>query len=271
MILFIPILIQFIIFGKVYEKIISIIIAAPVLNLFMMCGSRGGAIGIAVSFLVLFTLQWKKENLLKISIAGLIFILVFYILMGTGYRDRLFNLSSSLKQGQMEQSSAGRISIWINSLNIIKDYPFGVGGGGYLELSPRYLPTELLSVETGKRACHNTYLLFLIEQGPVGLVLYLSFIYTTFKLLFNGKNIILKINKLTSQKERDENTFLLSQIIAIISSLSGFWTASFFIDRVYFEGIYIFSALAVATNLIVNSKHHRQAINADGIAAARTA
>lgn len=259
--LIIPILIQFIIHGNKYEKILSAIIILPILNLFMMCGSRGGFIGLIVSIATLLALQVTRKNILLVIIAFSTFATILYSLMGDNYRDRIFNLKNSIKQGQVEESSAGRVTIWINSLKMLQDYPLGTGGGGFMKLSPQYLQAELLDGQLGQRACHNTYLLLLIEQGPIGLLLYIAFIWSTFRALFKGKKVIGEMNSPVSQDAAGKRSFLLAQTIAFISALGGFWTASFFIDRVYFEGIYIFSALAITTSFIIDRQHHLAAPN----------
>jgi len=50
--------------------------------------------------------------------------------------------------------------------------------------------------------------------------------------------------------------FVNAQTIAIQSGLAGFFTASFIVDRIYFEGVYLVSSMVpVLYNISIDLKH----------------
>ena len=179
--------------------------------------------------------------------------------MDEPYKKRLFGQQTSAAQGNLDQNSAGRVAIWKEGVRMVAEYPFGAGGGGFMELSPRYLPQELIEKSVGKRAAHNTYLTLLVEQGILGFILYVIFITANIVKLLRIKNKIVV-------DYADENTkfkiFINGQIVCLLSLLSGFLTSSFFIDRVYFETFYVFSALiTVVENINMKYFHKRRSVN----------
>lgn len=234
--LIVPFLIQFVIHGSKAEKLFSVIILVPLLNVFIMCGSRGGFLGLFLEVTVLVVLQIRKQNLFKMSLVIFAVIICFWGLMDENYKNRLLGLEESTKRGELEQNSAGRVTIWKEGIKMLHDYPLGTGGGGFMELSPSYLSRDLIERNVGKRASHNTYLLILIEQGPLGLLLYLLLVFSIYLNFVNIKKELQVIVE-SSNSERD---FFEHQLFAAVSSLAGFWLAAFFIDRIYFEGIYLF-------------------------------
>ena len=165
--------------------------------------------------------------------------------MDQQFKDRMFNLT----KGSASEQSAGRTEIWKYGIRIIGDYPFGTGGGGFQNLSTRYLPAHLIEESVGARASHNTYLCIFIEQGYLGLILYLCFIASLFIYLSKTKANI-------SNVDNESAIFVNAQTIAIQSGLAGFFTASFFVDRIYFEGVYLVSSMVpVLYNISIDLKH----------------
>ncbi len=84
----------------------------------------------------------------------------FLYLADTSFLER----SKSIKTSIEKDGGTGRFDIWKHGLEMAKDHPFGVGGGGFEYLSSQYMPPELLT-RGNVRASHNTYLLILVEQG----------------------------------------------------------------------------------------------------------
>lgn len=239
--LIIPFIVQFIIHGSKKEKIFSIIVFIPIVNVFMMCGSRGGFVGLLAGMLLLSVLEIRKNGILKIFFIICAVFVCFLGLMDQSYRGRIIGLGSSGIQGTVEENSSGRMAIWKEAIPILKDYPFGTGGDGFMELSPHYLSNVLIESNVGKRAIHNTYLLFLIEQGPLGLLLYLSLIISTFFIFFKTNNS----SKITTNFFNLDYNFVQHQARSAICGLAGFWVAAFFIDRIYFEAFYIFLSIQI--------------------------
>ena len=245
--LIIPFLIQFILHGSKIEKLFALITLVPLVNVFIMCGSRGGFIGLVVEILVLMILELRKGGMLKTLFVGCLLFACVWGLMDERYKNRLLGLQTSAVQGNLDQNSAGRVAIWKEGVRMVAEYPFGAGGGGFMELSPRYLSQELIEKTVGKRAAHNNYLTILVEQGILGFILYASFFSANIVILLRIKN---KFVVDYADKNSNSKIFINGQIVCLLSMLSGFLSSSFFIDRFYFESIYIFPAFIMVLQSI---------------------
>jgi len=228
-----------------------------VINMFIMCGSRGGFVGLLVQGIFAFLLLRKQIGLFKSLACCMLVVLSLFLLMSPQYKERLLKLGQGIDQGKdMGQISAGRTEIWKYGFLMFEDYPFGVGGGGFQALSPRYIPAHLLT--HGERAPHNTYLLVLVEQSLIGLLIFSGFLYiqltTPIKTMkyFSG-------NKKKSQEIRK----ILYHMNAVFIGLIGFWTVAFFNDRLYFECVYLVSAtVPVLARLALDYKEIKQCASA---------
>jgi len=209
-----------------------------VLNMFVMCSSRGGFVGLALQMCFALPLLRKQVGLVKTLFCCLLVVGCLYRLMSPQYKARLWNLEQEVKSEQEEnfgKVSAGRTEIWSYGLQMARDYPLGAGGGAFQALSSRYIPRNLLS--GGERASHNTFLLVLVEEGMVGLMLFILFLFVQFRILFRTLRGS-RAGPLSAEQKK-----IVYHIHALLISLAGFWAASFFIDRLYFEGIYLIVAL----------------------------
>lgn len=241
--LIIPSLIAFVFTGRKWERAIALLATPFIVNAFMMCRSRGAFIGFAAQLLLLlfrFSTQLKR-NRFRIILASLILVAFFISLMDPQFRNRLFDFGDSTSDEHLAEVSAGRTAIWKSGIDMFLDYPFGAGGNAFIQLSPSYLPEQYIEKSVGGRSCHNTFLLVLVEQGIVGLLIYLLFIRSLFIILQKIKE---KIKEFAFHEEhRVLHQGLLYHNLAIEAALAGFWIASVFVDRIYFEGVYLIAAL----------------------------
>lgn len=236
----IPLLGNLILYGKKVEKI-GVLLAIPVIiNAFIMCASRGAFIGLVCMLIAMIITADKKVRKYMMIIAVIIAISLYFLIDET-YKRRLATLFHTDSIASAKEVSSGRFEIWQYGLKMLKDYPFGTGGGGFMYLSPIYIPKRLIEPTVGQRASHNTYLMVLIEQGPLGLALFLGFLLSIFKSLHKIKQKVLFW---------EDKKHLYYESLAIQSSLIGLLTASFFIDRLYFEVLYWLCALAVVVEYL---------------------
>ena len=236
----IPLLGNLILYGKKVEKI-GVLLSIPVIiDAFIMCASRGAFIGLVCMLIAMIITADKKVRKYMMIIAVIIAISLYFLIDET-YKRRLATLFHTDSIASAKEVSSGRFEIWQYGLKMLKDYPFGTGGGGFMYLSPIYLPKRLIESTVGQRASHNTYLMVLIEQGPLGLVLFLGFLLSIFKSLHKIKQKVLFL---------EDKKHLYYESLAIQSSLIGLLTASFFIDRLYFEVLYWLCALAVVVEYL---------------------
>jgi len=217
-----------------------------VLNTFVMCGSRGAFVGIMIQGSVAILLLHKYVGMKKILACCVIVAVGLLFLMSDQYRDRLLDLKQGIEKDQVAESSAGRWEIWQYGLEMAKDYPFGVGGGGFMALSTKYMPIHLIEHRVGTRASHNTYLLVLVEQGAVGLLIFFGFIWAQFSFLRNARQKI-RLFALSNDARK-----LVFHTYAVQISLAGFWGTAFFADRLYFEAIYLVVGLIPGLFFLAN-------------------
>ena len=236
--------------GNKYIRLFCIFVSPFIVNAFMMCGSRGGFLGLAVVlFIVLYwTINENKHRWKIICSVGAGIFLVFF-LMDQGYKDRLFSMSSDSEEHGLASVSAGRTDVWWYGIEMAKDYPFGAGGGSFLLLSPHYMPQSSLCGSVGVRASHSTYILTLVEQGIAGLIVYCLYLFIPF----------IKLSRLT--KTTGDQTFindsenpmrqsLIFFCIGLQASIAGLAMSSIFADRLYFELLYWIGAFFICLQSI---------------------
>jgi len=149
-----------------------LIIAADLLTF-----SRGGYVGLIVGFSV-FVVAYHRQLQLWHKILFGIFVSIFCLMMvipGNPIQDRLTS-SFDVTEG----SNVERLENWAQARDIIAQYPLlGVGLGGYIShIDPR------ADYRTPIYA-HNLYLDIMAETGIIGLLLWLSFLFTVLIAFFS--------------------------------------------------------------------------------------
>lgn len=234
----VPFLLVFLRRGKKVERVASLLLLPVILNCFVMTRSRGGFIGMAVALVLFFVLERDKKikRLLVLLSCGAM--AMVFILADQSFKDRLLNLSR--QDISSEEAGAGRVGIWKYGVGMVKDYPLGAGGWGFLYLSPDYLPEELIEKNVGLRASHNTVLLVLVEQGVVGLVLFLLLTYQLIACCRKAKAALLR-DTYTVPPDGDQlNVYVYAN--ASLATICAIFAAGLFTDRLYYEGLYFMGA-----------------------------
>jgi O-antigen ligase len=220
------------------------LVAAPlVINVIVLCNSRGGMIGLAVAGLFAFFLAQRGHRLRLVG-ATVLMGLLFLQLADPEFIAR----QSTTQNFESEATAKQRFESWIGGWNLIKDNPFGTGGEGYEVLSRIYIPS-IVEMHGGEaRAPHNTYVLTLSEWGIQGFVLYVAFVGATFVMLQRVKRHAL-----------DQMVFY--RAFALQIALIGTMTAATFSDRLYGESFYWMCGLAAGL-------YRMQGVMSEGAAAA---
>lgn len=169
---------------------------------------------VIVAFVLMFLLfaiknvrTYFKENKINIIIAtSLSVITVLVMALNFSKFENVSNL----------HTLDTRYSLWINSLEMIKEYPFGVGAGNWQIFFPKYGLThfDLIDVRNGMMSYqrpHNDFIWMFCELGFQGFVFYLSIFFIV---------IITLIRSL--KKKNDPLPFLL--LISVI----GYCMVAFF-------------------------------------------
>jgi len=177
-------------------------IAALGLGLIMLAAlavtySRGAYIGLVLALGLFAVLRDRRFVLL--GVVGL-FLLPFVL------PPSVINRFASIGNLQ-DTSSSYRISVWLGSLRIAKDFwPSGIGLGiePFKLIYPKYSLTAAYAHHS-----HNIYIELLIETGIVGFILFLSMLVVFYKEIFAG-----------FYKTRDR--FISTFMIAVGAGLTGY-------------------------------------------------
>jgi O-antigen ligase len=136
-----------------------------------------------------------------------------------------------------EASAAGRVDSWYEGLQMFQHNPlFGVGADMYSEHNPL--------------TAHNSFVLVLAETGIVGFVLWVAFVGYCFRMMLaiveRGDDIIddvpLEVPDEVALKDWKTDKALS---LCLLLSLTGFFTAAFFLSRSYVVILYLLVALVV--------------------------
>lgn len=222
----------------------------------LLCGlaalgsySRGALIGIAAMVLVLWLRSPRKLK------AGLIMAIVipFAInFMPAQWTERMDTIQTYEEDG----SAMGRINAWIMAYNLALDDP--ITGGGFITWTPAafalYAPNP-----TDIHAAHSIYFQVLGEHGFVGLALYLSLAFLTWRRAS-------WIRRTCRQREDLAWAAELASMIQV--SLVGFGVGGAFLSLAYFDIPYYVMAMVVILGRIVEETVGKEALSGKRLAGA---
>jgi hypothetical protein len=233
-----PFLALFLWQGTKWQRIIALVAAPFIINMIILCNSRGATIGIVVGLAAgLILMNWRLR--LRMALVAVAAIPLVLSLVDQRFIDRQLTLMQFMEEGiegeslQNDGAANERVLSWRGGVRLIGDKPLGVGGGGYDLLSPIYAPEVVEAHEGELRAVHNTYLWAAADWGVAGLVALLGFMFSAITTLH-------RIRRETSNERYRLETLALE--VALISFLG----AAVFINRMYAEILYWLVALAAS-------------------------
>jgi len=178
--------------GKKWEKIATILIAPLALNEIILEDSRGAFVGL-LSMAVVAIIATRGKLRFKFIFAMALGVILFLNLTNQQFWDRMntiFGFTGEEENGIVEEKPDDRIFLWRGAVNLLADYPAGVGGSGFNYYMVEYVPElafRYREKEHEGRACHNTILNVATEWGIQGLILYLGFLIHSFILTMKTK------------------------------------------------------------------------------------
>ncbi len=227
--------------GEKRTKLAAILVAPLVLNLILLCNSRGAflaTIFAGLSFLVLARGRIRKH----ITIALILGSVATYFLLGDP--DILSRFATTFVNAEERDRSAGnRLIFWSAGLKMVRDHPLGAGGDAYKRIyAERYLANE--GIQEENRAVHNGFINEAAEWGIQGLSLRLLFILSSTIVALRLMSARLRVSDVST-------SFLCA---ALVTSITGFLAASMFIDSLDSEWGYWIPALMVAIDRVARSE-----------------
>ena len=153
----------------------------------------------------------------------------FLALADDAFWERMSSIGGSKEEGKGDSEGGGRKVFWAIGINeIAPKYPWGIGGRGFMYLSPIYVPQEFMPRNAGMRAEHSLYVEALVERGYFGFFIWLNLIGCNFFFMRKIKRHLLK--------RGDLPTYFLA--VAVESSFLGFLIAAAFLNRLNCEILY---------------------------------
>ena len=224
--------------GNKWQRILALVAAPFIVNMLILCNSRGATVGITAAIVAgLLLMNWRLR--LRMALVAVAAIPLVLSLVDQRFIDRQLTLMQFMEEGldgqelQNDGAANERVLSWKGGLRLIGDRPLGVGGGGYDLLSPVYAPEVVEAHEGELRAVHNTYLWAAADWGVGGLVALLGFIGSA----------LLTLHRIRRQTA---NETLKLESLTLEVSLIAFLGAAVFINRMYAEILYWLVALAAS-------------------------
>ncbi|NOY84212.1 MAG: hypothetical protein GXO96_05220 [Nitrospirae bacterium] len=218
--------------GSKWVKLASSGAAAFALNAFILCNSRGGILALGVESLMALKISKgpMRRNVLFMMVAGG---LLFLFLVDPTFIERQTIGEDYGKDG----SATSRLDSWMGAIDLVQDYPLGAGGGGFVYLSPIYIPHIVEAHGGSGRNVHSTYFLVLSDYGIQGFIFFIGFILSTFYQLHDIRK---------NAPETEEGRKIWAYSLAITLGYIGLLTAGAFTSRLMAEVTYWLPAFAAA-------------------------
>ena len=168
--------------SKDWRRWASLGMMVLILNGFVLANSRGSFLGLVAGGLVLLFCKAREHRKMfwVLALAGLV---GFSAIVDKTFVDRMFTIGDVVEDSEdADMSARSRLELYKAQLRMAADYPMGVGFRGTATLSARYLDRRWLARDNGAddpdaaRTSHNTLMTTLVEQGVLGLLLFLALV-----------------------------------------------------------------------------------------------
>jgi len=238
MVTIMPMLAPFFLAGRTWVKILVVCLAPFIVNVVLLCNSRGAFLAAIISGIIFVCCAPKSIRSKAWKTAVFAVFGVFMLLGDARIIDRFVSTFTSTEE--RDQSAQSRLDFWEAGMGMIADYPLGGGGSGFKKVhGVKYLRAS--GVSDVARAVHNGYLNEACEWGIQGLMIRLFWFYAVARMVWDG---------LRRHQDNSTDLFLLLTQIAMLSSLSAFLVTYIFGDQNSSEwGYWIVALILVVARL----------------------
>lgn len=220
--------------GNKLGKIIAAFTVPFAFNLIILANSRATFLGLVViATISIFLVKGKIRFAVIVGIIAAGFL--FVQLTNEDFTER------QTMETYDDGSATKRLHIWAGGYEMWKDHPYGVGGGGFAELSLDYIP-EL----DESKSQHNTFVAVFTDWGFIGIILYLGFLTHIF--------IMSVIMKRRTRKFPALKKYTL-EITAVQLALIGISAAGVFHSRQYAEIVFWLCAFIMMLNNMIKTDY----------------
>lgn len=241
MVTLLPVTAVFFLAGRWWEKLAMLPIAPFIVNVILLCNSRGAflaAITSAVAILILAPRPVRMKALKVVALGAF----ATWMLLGDARIVERF-LTTFADDEERDASANTRIENAKAGLEMIKDYPLGAGGDGFKNAHGRKYQSAL-GYGDNAGSIHNGFLNEACEWGVQGLLLRMAFVLGTIVLLWRNARLPCAAGQ--------EFGHLLGA--ALLAGLTAFLVTCLFGDFLDSEWGYWITALGVAHSRFVFSR-----------------
>jgi len=236
--------------ANIKVKVFALIAGAFIVNALILINSRGAFVGafISISIFLIGMLSGKiktKKQKRAVILLILLGTLGLTMLIDDSFIDRIDTLTEIEDE---HKSGSHRYRMWLSSIDLVNDYPFGTGARGFELLSPYYVEEWLFFGGQQMKAVHSIWFQALSEVGWHGAFFFILLIITTITMTRKIKIYCLSINDLY-------NYYLAH---ALLSSLIGFLAAASFINQFRAHSLYFLILFISCLYNIIVLKHNKR-------------
>lgn len=232
--------------GKKWERWAVVFIAPLIVNVILLCNSRGAFLGCIFCAVMFLATSPRKLQPKAWSVVFLGMLLTWMLLGDERIVNRFLTITRSAEQ--RDRSAASRLEYWQAGLRMIADFPLGAGGNGFHNIyGPKYIK-EVNNEERQQRSVHNGFINTACDWGIQGFLLTMGMFGSSLGLFW-----------ITSRRCARAGLDYLGMLgIAFFSGTIGHMITSFFSDLLDNEWSYWMAACAVGYSRIARQALHKQ-------------
>lgn len=204
-----------------------------IVNALVLMNSRGAFLGVFVGAAYYVGRMYLLGDVIKVSrarIVGIVLIglLALFRLFDQSAIERFLSIGEATELSEESETGSTRVYFWMAAFEMSKDYPFGLGSGGFVVNSPRYIPEYVNTGRSRNRAVHSTWFETLTEIGYPGLLAFCMMLFSAAVLTQRTLNRSIAIG--------DPNAALTALVVQ--AALLAYLASATFLDRMRAEALY---------------------------------
>lgn len=218
--------------------------------------SRGGFLALAAATVTFIALQRRRMAGLTV-LAAVVVVALLFAPIPKGYTERLATIQTYDEID--ERSALSRLHLWQVAIDMVQEYPFGIGLFNY-EVAFDHFDTTFGKYGQ-RRAVHSSHFEVLAEQGYLGAVVWLGLFGTAFFLTLRARS-----RSADARRPAASQHVLFTTSNALTASMVGFLVGGSFIAAALNELTWFtFAAVAALDRLSAATiaEPAREAIDAD--------
>ena len=191
------------------HKLLAIVSAPLILNVLLLCNSRGAFLGLVAAGFAFIILARGANRKLALKTMALGAVALFLLLGDPRILERFS--TTFVGSEERDQSAASRVMFWRAGLLMLADRPLGAGGGAFKYVLGKSYQETLVGDNAEARSLHNGYLTEATDWGVQGAAAKLAFVGLAFLAVYRTIE--------RCRKENRPNDALMG--LAIMASATG--------------------------------------------------